>query len=129
MSHFTEIKTRMTDREPLLRALRDLGYEPQEGPVEVRGYQGNRTTVDVKIATRSPGYDIGFRVKEGVYECVADWFGLPDIDRREFLNRLNQRYAYHAARIKLEEQGFALASEEVQEDGRIHLVLRRMREG
>jgi hypothetical protein len=37
-----------------------------------------------------------------------------------------QRYAYHAARAKLEDQGFALVREEVQQGERIHLVLRRM---
>ena len=48
------------------------------------------------------------------------------MSRAQFLQQVSQRYAYHAARAKLEEQGFTLASEEVREDGRIHLVLRRM---
>jgi len=39
---------------------------------------------------------------------------------------LLQRYAYHAARAKLAEQGVTLVSEEVQEGNRVHLVLRRM---
>ena len=46
--------------------------------------------------------------------------------QEKFLQQVTQRYAYCAARAKLEEQGFALASEQVQEDGQIHLVLRRM---
>ena len=128
MSHFTQIKTRIVEKEALLRALRDLGYSPEDGNVEVRGYHGHRTPVEIKITTKSRDYDIGFRKVNGFYECVADWFGLPDIDRREFLDQLSQRYAYHATKIKLEEQGFVLASEEVQTDGRIHLVLRRMQQ-
>lgn len=127
MSHFTQIKTRMVEKEPLLSALRDLGFEPEEGNLEARGYLGNRTPVEIRVPTKNRDYDIGFRKVDGVYECVADWFGLPDIDRRQFLDRLAQRYAYHAAKIKLEEQGFVLVSEDVNSDGRIHLVLRRMK--
>ena len=126
MSHFTTIKTKMVEKGPLLQALRDLGHAPEEGPVEIRGYEGHRMTVDVKIPTANPEYDIGFRKVKGVYECVADWFGLPSLDKDKFLAQLGQRYAYHAARAKLEEQGFALVSEEVGKNGRIHLVLRRM---
>jgi hypothetical protein len=126
MSHFTAIKTRMVAKAALLKALQDLGHVPEEGKLDIRGYQGIRTQVEVKIPTGNPDYDIGFRKVNDVYECVADWFGLQTIDRGQFLDQLAQRYAYHAARAKLEEQGFAVASEEVQKDGRIHLVLRRM---
>jgi hypothetical protein len=53
------------------------------------------------------------------------------ISRREgqapqILQDISQRYIYHLTRQKLEAQGFAVASEETQKDGRIHLVLRRM---
>ena len=126
MSHFTTIKTQMVDKAALMQALRDLGHQPVQGPVEVRGYEGGRTFADLKIPTSNPEYDIGFRKVKGVYECVADWFGLKHIDQTQFLDQIAQRYAYHVARAKLEEQGFGLVSEEVDKNGRIHLVLRRM---
>ena len=126
MSHFTTIKTRMTEKEPLLKALKDLGYLPEDGAVGIGGYLGNRTAVEIKIATNNPEYDIGFRKVGDAYQCVADWYGLREIDQQKFIEQLTQRYAYHAARGKLEAQGFTLASEEVHEDGRIHLVLRRV---
>ncbi len=126
MSHFTTIKTRMVEKAFLLKALADLGHAPQEGNVEVRGYLGIRTIVEVKIATHNPDYDIGFHKIGETYQCVADWFGLREMDQTKFLDQITQRYSYHAARAKLEEQGFALTSEETQKDGRIHLVLRRM---
>ena len=56
---------------------------------------------------------------------VADWWGIKDINQNKFLQQVSQRYAYHAAKAKLEEQGFSLVSEETQEGERIHLVLRR----
>ena len=69
--------------------------------------------------------DIGFkRQEDGTFEAIISAF-----DRRkysqEWLGRLTQRYAYHATRAKLEEQGFAIVSEEKNPAGQIHLVLRR----
>jgi hypothetical protein len=126
MSHFTKIKTRMANKVYLLKALQDLGYVPQDGSVDIRGYLGQRTRVEIRIPTENPEYDIGFRKAGASFECVADWFGLRNVDRETLMDRILQRYAYHAARAELEEQGFTLSSEETQADGRIHLVLRRM---
>jgi hypothetical protein len=116
----------MVEKEYLQQALADLGYTCQEGPVDIRGYGGNRTRVDLKIATQNRGYDIGFQKAGNAYDVVADWWGIRDIKQEQFLQQVMQRYAYHAARARLEEQGFALVSEEVQQGERIHLVLRRM---
>jgi Protein of unknown function (DUF1257) len=124
MSHFSRIKTRMVERQHLLAALRDLGHTPEEGDVKARGFGLLKTNVEIKVPTKS-GYDIGFRRTDAGYEVVADWWGVRGVKQKEFLQQLQQRYAYHAARAKLEEQGFSLVSEE-QEGGRIRLVLRRM---
>jgi hypothetical protein len=93
--------------------------------LNIRGYQGIQTPVAIKISTNNSGYDIGFRQSNDAYEIVADWWGIKDIKQDQFLQQVSQRYAYHAAKAKLEEQGFALISEEAQESDRIHLVLRR----
>lgn len=126
MSHFTRIKTQIVEQEYLIRALEDLGYAYEEGNVRIRGYGGQRTSVEIKVSTKSRGYDIGFRKVGNTYEIVADWWGVRGISQKKFVEQVTQRYAYHAARAKLEEQGFTLASEEMQEGERIHLVLRRM---
>ncbi|MBC6417556.1 MAG: DUF1257 domain-containing protein [Prochloron sp. SP5CPC1] len=126
MSHFTTIKTKIVEKEYLQRALTDLGYTYEEGKVQVRGYQGNRTEVEVKITTNSPGYDIGLRKTGDSYEVIADWWGIKNMTSQKFLQPLNQRYAYHAAKAKLEAQGFSLVSEQQEEGEKIHLVLRRM---
>jgi hypothetical protein len=126
MSHFTRIKTQMVEQEYLKQALKDLGYTYQEGDVKIRGFGGKRTQVQIKVPTKNRGYDIGFRKVGEVYEVVADWWGIRGIKQKLFIQQVSQRYAYHAARTKLEEQGFALVSEKVQDGNRIHLVLRRM---
>lgn len=92
----------------------------------MRGYQGNRTEVEVKITTNSPGYDIGLRKTGDSYEVIADWWGIKNMTSQKFIQPLNQRYAYHAAKAKLEAEGFSLVSEQQEEGEKIHLVLRRM---
>ena len=86
---------------------------------------GEKTQVDIKIHMRL-SYDIGLRSTPNGYEIVADWWGVRGVKRQELTDKLMQRYAYHATRAKLEEQGFSLVSEENQENGQIRLVLRRV---
>jgi hypothetical protein len=70
--------------------------------------------------------DIGFkRQEDGTFDAI-----ISDYNRvrypQQWRHRLTQCYAYHVARAKLEEQGFASVTRETQQDGQIHLVLRRM---
>ena len=126
MSHFTRIRTQMVEKKYLTQALKDLGYTYEEGDVQIRGFAGGQTTAEIKVPTESRGYDIGFRKAGDAYEIVADWWGVKGINQEQFQQQLTQRYAYHAARAKLEAQGFNLITEEVEQDGQIRLVLRRM---
>jgi len=128
MSHFTRLRTRMVDRSYLEQALIDLGHQPVPGPVDVRGYEGGTTRVDLKIPSGTEGYDIGFAAQGeagGAFEIVADWWGIKDTTRERFAARLNRRYAYTATVSKLAEQGFDVVSEEVEDNGQVHLLLRR----
>ncbi|HET92340.1 MAG TPA: DUF1257 domain-containing protein [Chloroflexi bacterium] len=116
MSQIVRIrKTQMVEKEYLLQALQDLGYKHKEG--------GRLGLFGAKVDIKAAGY-IGFRWVGGAYEMVS--IGSAVRGPNELLQTLTQRYAYHVARAKLEAQGFTLANEEVREDGRIHLVLRRM---
>ncbi len=125
MSHFTKIKTRLINKELLIKALQDLGYNVNDGKVQIRGYEGQKTDVDIMIPTGNTGYDIGFRKEGDSYSLVADWWGIRDITSEDFLNRVQQKYAYNAVRERMEEQGFELIEEENEEDKTIHLTLRR----
>ena len=49
----------------MLPALSDLGYQPQEGNVEIRGFGGRKTAVEVMVPTKNRGYDLGFK-KAGI---------------------------------------------------------------
>jgi hypothetical protein len=134
VSHFTRLRTRITDAAALVRALADLGLktvEVHETAQPLYGYKGDQRaqTAEVIIRRKFVGRasnDIGFmRREDNSFDAIISGY-----DRRKYsddwLNHLTQRYAYHLARAKLTEQGFDLVSEETAEDGRIHLVLRRM---
>jgi hypothetical protein len=129
VSHFTTIRTKLAEAAPLVQALGDLGFTAETGRFIVQDYQGSEAEVEVRARSQERGriFELGFRRADGVYECVADWHDAGrTVKPDQFLKRLSQRYAYHAARAKLAAQGFEVASEQTLEDGRIHLVLRRV---
>jgi hypothetical protein len=117
----------MVVAEYITAALDDLGFEWDRGNLQVRGFGGSRTPVEIRVHTKNPAYDIGFRRSGDAYEIVADWWGITETSEDRFMKDVVQRYAYHAARAALEAQGgFSLVSEQVDGEGHIHLVLRRM---
>jgi hypothetical protein len=126
MSHITRIQTKIKDIKYLRQALRDQNYQFEEGALAVGGYFGDTETVSLAVRTGT-GYDIGFRQKDEVYECVADWWGVEhfaDIQQKQFLDQVTQRYAYHKTVDELENQGYYVASEEVTQENVIELVVR-----
>lgn len=125
MSHFTTMKTRLVNRKYLVAALKDLGFQPQEGSVMIRGYEGQETEVEVKVPTGNPEYDLGFRKVGKTYELVADWYGITDIRAKSFMAQLLQRYAYHAVSAQVQARGFEIVEDESLRDHTIHLTLRR----
>ena len=126
MSHFSRIRTQLVDKSFVLKALSDMGFNVEEGEgLEVMNFSKQKTPVDIKVKLPL-SYDLGLRKQGDNYEIVADWFGVRGVKQTEFTQKLNQRYAYHAARAKLEAQGFDMVEEKVEETGQIRLVLRRM---
>ena len=126
MSHFTTLKTQIVSKDYLKQSLEDLDIAYEEGDLEIRGYQGIRTPVEIRIPTANPDYDLGFRKSGDTYELVADWYGVKDIEQHEFLGQVMQRYAYRVALEQLAQQDFTVVEEEIQADNTIHITVRRM---
>ena len=127
MSHFSTVKTQLRKREPLLQALHDLGYCPQEGEKLVRGYRGQTVKAEVAV-TIAKGGDIGFRWNDSTqaYELVTDldlWQQQIPVER--FLSKLTQRYALNSVLTATAEEGFEVAEEKRNLDGSIELVVTR----
>ncbi len=104
-------KTVIKEKDLLIQAIKDAGY-----PCEQPGFFG------VKDEVRIRGRQIWFKKIGDFYEMVSR----SESTAPQILQEITQRYIYCVTCKKLEEQGFAVASEEKQKDGRIHLVLRRM---
>ena len=122
MSHFTTIKVQIKNGQVLAESLRELGYEVLQN-VEVRGYQGNKTTAEYVIR-QSNGYDLGFRRSGDNYELVADFWGAK-IDQKAFVNAVNQKYAHKMLMQSVVDQGFNVEEEETLEDGTVRVVVGR----
>lgn len=134
MSHYSVVRTRMTDASLLAKALADLGFDNAEvhaAPQPLIGVGGGQReqTAEVIIRRQYLGRlsnDIGFkRGTDGSFEGIISDYDLQKYSH-SWLQGLVRRYAYHAARSKLEEKGFDLVEEKVEATGQIHLVLRRM---
>ena len=127
MSHFSTVKTELRQREPLVQALKDLGFPPQEGSKEVRGYQGQTVVAELAV-TMPQGGDLGFRwnAARGAYELVTDldlWRQPVPIER--FLAQLNQRYALNTVLTETVKEGFEVSEQRTTVDGVIELVVTR----
>jgi hypothetical protein len=120
MSHFTTIKIQIKNGEILYEVLKECGYQVEHN-TEVRGYQGNTTRAEYVIR-QTNGYDLGFRFRDETYEVVSDWWGAK-IDRQDFVNTINQKYAHKMLMRSVKEQGFAVEAEEVLEDGTVRVVV------
>ena len=127
MSHFSTVKTELRQLEPLVQALKDLGYSPDQGERPVRGYRGQTVTADLAVAMDNGG-DLGFRLNEktGAYELVTDldlWKQTIPVER--FLSKLTQRYALNTVLKASGIEGFQVAEQQVKQDGSIELVMTR----
>ncbi|CAN1210879.1 DUF1257 domain-containing protein [Tumidithrix helvetica PCC 7403] len=123
MSHFSQVKTQIRTLEPLQKALTDLGVSWKSG--ELRGYQGATATAEVVIE-QDNGYDVGFRWNGTEYELVADMqYWQQPWTVESFLRKVTQGYAVQTVMTESENQGFALAEQQVREDGSVRLVLQR----
>ncbi len=126
MSHFSKIKTHITDKELLIQALQGLGYEIDLAKNSIKGFRGEETPIELSVSVPGEQYEIGFLQIKDRYQIVADWWGLGSLNEKTFLNQLTQKYAYLATKRSLIQQGFVIAREETAANGEIKLILRRM---
>ncbi len=123
MSHITTISTRMVEKEFILKALDDLGMKYKEKNASTQRDGTNAADV---VIPRFPGANITLRKRGKFYVVITDWWGVVGLKKKDFLAQMQKRYAYHAARAKLMEEGFDLVEENTDEEGKIHLLLRRV---
>ena len=128
MSHFTNIKTKIKEKEVLLEALNLLGHEVKQDQELVVGnvfHAENHPIVqaDLCIAT-----DIGFRWndEDKVYDLVTDLqtWSLPTPPSR-FLDKVTQQYARMMVHDQVKQDGWQVEEEWEMDDNSIELTVTR----
>lgn len=128
MSHFSTIKSKLTDKQALLQALRKRGWQPQEHeePVHLYGYRGDRRRQTAHIVVprkqiSSASNDLGFLWNESEFEII-----ISDYDRRvlgqDFLAQLTAQYTIATIENNFGTQIKVTESQRLG-DGSIRLVL------
>ena len=105
-----------------MECLTEMGYQVINAKT-VTGYGKIKEMVD--FAVKTEGYSIGFRRNnEGVFEIVADWWGVKGVTEKEFVSKLCVAYAEKKVRSFAQRKGFKLI-EESAESGKQFLLVKR----
>jgi len=110
MSHFSTLRTKITDVEILKTSLRDLGINVQTD-ADVRGYNGQRIRADL-VAVLEGDYDLGWsRNSDGSYDLIADLWGVAKKhNQTELINSINQKYAVNKTLADVKQRGLQNAN-------------------
>ena len=110
MSHFSTLRTKVTDAEVLKSSLRDLGITVKT-EADVRGYNSQRIRADI-VATLEGDYDLGWsRNADGSFDLIADLWGVAKKhNQTDLINSINQKYAVNKALTEVKRPGLSNAN-------------------
>jgi hypothetical protein len=113
MSHFSTLRTKITDAEILKASLRDLGIGIKND-ADVRGYNGQRVRADI-VAVLEGEYDLGWSCNgDGTYDLIADLWGVAKKhNQTELINSINQKYAVNKTLAEVKQRGLQNANVKV----------------
>jgi hypothetical protein len=105
MSHFSTLRTKVTDAAILTSALNDLGIAVQTD-ADVRGYNGQRIRADI-VAVLEGEYDLGWSQNaDGSFDLIADLWGVAKRhNQTELINAINQKYAINKTLSEVKRPG------------------------
>lgn len=110
MSHFSTLRTKITDAVILTNSLRDLGINVQTN-AEVRGYNGQQVRADI-VAVLEGEYDLGWSQNtDGTFDLIADLWGVAKKhNQTELINSINQKYAVNKTLSEVKQRGLQNAN-------------------
>jgi len=116
MSHFTSIKTNITDQDLLIKTLDNLKLNWSKQKTLVNNYNKESKLCDIIIKQKN-GHEIGFEKRLDSYELVYDemFWNLP-ITVSCFNDKLNSSYALNVINKNLLKHGFEINSLVKQND-------------
>lgn len=110
MSHFSTLRTKITDAEILKCSLQDLGIAIKT-EADVRGYNGQRVRSDI-VAVLDGEYDLGWSQNaNGTFDLIADLWGVAKKhNQTELINAINQKYAINQTLAQVKRPGLQNAN-------------------
>ncbi len=110
MSHFSTLRTKITNAEILTNSLRDLGIEVKTD-ADIRGYNGQHLRADI-VAVLEGEYDLGWsRNADGSFDLIADLWGVAKKhNQTELINSINQKYAINQTLDDVKQRGLQNAN-------------------
>lgn len=110
MSHFSTLRTKITDAEILKSSLSDLGVTVKS-EANIRGYNGQNVRADI-VAVLEGDYDIGWtRNADGSFDLIADLWGVAKKhNQTELINSINQKYAVNKTLAEVKRPGLNQAN-------------------
>ena len=110
MSHFSTLRTKITDAEVLKTSLKDLGITVK-GNADIRGYNGQRVRADI-VAVLEGEYDLGWsRNTDGSFDLIADLWGVAKKhNQTELINSINQKYVVNKTLAEVKRPGLQNAN-------------------
>ncbi|HIK38416.1 MAG: DUF1257 domain-containing protein [Geminocystis sp.] len=110
MSHFSTLRTKITDAEVLINSLKDLGLTVKLN-ADVRGYNNQRIRADI-VAVLEGEYDLGWsRNADGTFDLIADLWGVAKKhNQTELINSINQKYAVNKTLKEVKQRGLQNAN-------------------
>ncbi len=110
MSHFSTLRTKITDAEILKSSLSDLGVT-MKTEANIRGYNGQNVRADI-VAVLEGDYDIGWsRNADGSFDLIADLWGVAKKhNQTELINSINQKYAVNKTLAEVKRPGLQNAN-------------------
>ena len=110
MSHFSTLRTKISDAETLTNSLRDLGIQVNTN-ADVRGYNGQRVRADI-VAVLEGEYDLGWSQNgDGTFDLIADLWGVAKKhNQTELINSINQKYAVNKTLSEVKQRGLQNAN-------------------
>jgi len=132
MSHYTTIKTKITDMESLICAVESMGYQYKTGKsLPMYDFCGNKTacTADVVIPRKgltAVSNDIGFsRQEDGTYRLIISDYDKTAAKIKDFPQQIKQRYAYFKVKKELQlEDNKQIIEERKHVDGSIEIIVK-----
>ncbi len=110
MSHFSTLRTKITDAVVLKSSLSDLGVTVKS-EANIRGYNGQNVRADI-VAVLEGDYDIGWsRNADGSFDLIADLWGVAKKhNQTELINSINQKYAVNKTLAEVKRPGLQNAN-------------------